>query len=304
VIDKDALDRLYERYNNARFIHPDPLEFLYDYDDIREREVAGLVAASLAYGQVKQILKSVSSVLKKLGPKPSEYIICAGNRRLEKDFSGFRHRFTTGAEVSSFLKNTGKVIAKYGSLNQCFISCMEKVKGENGKLHWQGEIGRKHELGRKDNLGRRIKKDKQDGRQYLDKQNKKYTGLPDIHAALMVFIKELRFGECRAYNSLIPIPDGKCAYKRMNLYLRWMVRRDNVDPGGWIGFSPSELIVPLDVHMHRVSLSYGFTSRKQADMKTALEVTESLRKYDPKDPVKYDFALTRAGIYIRNKPGA
>jgi uncharacterized protein (TIGR02757 family) len=75
-----------------------------------------------------------------------------------------------------------------------------------------------------------------------------------------------------------------------------MVRRDSVDPGGWDRISPEQLIIPLDVHMHRICLALGLTARRQADLKTALEITQSFRAYAPDDPVKYDFALTRIGI--------
>jgi uncharacterized protein (TIGR02757 family) len=75
-----------------------------------------------------------------------------------------------------------------------------------------------------------------------------------------------------------------------------MVRSDAVDPGGWDEISPSKLIVPLDVHMHRICRFLGITSRKQADIRTALEITEGFRAFAPADPIKYDFALTRIGI--------
>jgi uncharacterized protein (TIGR02757 family) len=75
-----------------------------------------------------------------------------------------------------------------------------------------------------------------------------------------------------------------------------MVRSDAVDPGGWDDISPAKLIVPLDVHMHRICMALGMTSRKQADLNTALEITQGFRAFVPEDPVKYDFALTRIGI--------
>jgi len=97
-------------------------------------------------------------------------------------------------------------------------------------------------------------------------------------------------------NSLLPCPEKGSACKRYHLYLRWMVRKDAVDPGGWDGISASKLIVPLDVHMHRICMGLGLTSRAQADLKTALEVTQRFRAIVPEDPVRYDFALTRTGI--------
>ncbi|MBW2545477.1 MAG: TIGR02757 family protein, partial [Deltaproteobacteria bacterium] len=94
----------------------------------------------------------------------------------------------------------------------------------------------------------------------------------------------------------VPLPAKGSACKRLNLFLRWMVRRDDVDPGGWDDIPPSKLVIPLDTHMHRICLAFGFTKRKQADMKTALEITDSFRAIVPDDPVRYDFALTRLGI--------
>ena len=75
-----------------------------------------------------------------------------------------------------------------------------------------------------------------------------------------------------------------------------MVRKDNVDPGGWKAVSKSNLIIPLDVHMYRIGRRFEFTKRNQADLRTALEITEGFRNIRPDDPVRYDFALTRLGI--------
>jgi len=91
-------------------------------------------------------------------------------------------------------------------------------------------------------------------------------------------------------------PSKGSAAKRLNLFLRWMVRRDAVDPGGWDHVPAALLIVPLDVHMHRISVRLGLTQRKQADLRTACQITAAFRKIEPQDPVRYDFCLTRLGI--------
>jgi uncharacterized protein (TIGR02757 family) len=80
------------------------------------------------------------------------------------------------------------------------------------------------------------------------------------------------------------------------LMLRWLVRKDSVDPGGWSCIRPGQLVVPLDTHMHRLGMAMGLTGRKSADMKTALEITAGFKRFAPVDPVRYDFALTRLGI--------
>lgn len=118
----------------------------------------------------------------------------------------------------------------------------------------------------------------------------------DIIPAVMNLVAKLRLASGRMDSSMVACPSMGSACKRIFLYLRWMVRRDEVDPGPWTRISPSRLVVPLDVHMHRVSRKLGLASRGQADLKSALEVTGFFRQLVPEDPVKYDFALTRPGI--------
>jgi len=96
--------------------------------------------------------------------------------------------------------------------------------------------------------------------------------------------------------TLISRPDKGSACKRLHMYMRWMVRSDDIDPGCWPEISPSKLIVPLDTHMFNIAKQLGLTTRNQANLATALEVTAGYAKLRPRDPVRYDFALTRLGI--------
>jgi uncharacterized protein (TIGR02757 family) len=114
--------------------------------------------------------------------------------------------------------------------------------------------------------------------------------------ALCTFVKNLNEASGREMPMFLPSPAGGSACKRLNLFLRWMVRRDEVDPGIWPAVSPARLIVPLDTHMHRLSLAMGLTARKQADLRCAIEITEKFASVCPEDPVRYDFALTRLGM--------
>lgn len=93
-----------------------------------------------------------------------------------------------------------------------------------------------------------------------------------------------------------PLQNSAC--KRINMYLRWMVRKDNcgVDFGLWNTIKPSQLVCPLDVHVHRVALDLGLLTREISDWKAATELTENLKMFDAKDPVKYDFALFGSGV--------
>jgi len=245
LLDRDRLEELYQRYNRREFVHPDPLEFLYGWDDPLEREVVGLVASCLAYGRVAQILRSVAGALERMGPSPRRFVLESPREALDAAFAGFRHRFTTGEELSALLFGAGRLLARHGSLGACLAS-------------W-------------------------------------FDG--DFLAAQTGFVGELldAAGLTRPCY-LLPSPEDGSACKRLNLYLRWMVRCDEVDPGGWGGVPASALIVPMDTHMHRISLALGLSSRRSADLSCALETTAAFREVAPNDPVMYDFALTRLGI--------
>jgi uncharacterized protein (TIGR02757 family) len=247
TVTKQELELVYQRYNRLEFVHPDPLECLYQYENVCDREIAGLIASSLAYGRVVQILKSVSAVLERMMPSPSAFLRQASRKGLERTFAEFKHRFTTGEQLGALLFGIKNVVEGYGSLYTCFLAGLEDDHA---------------------------------------------TVLPALH----VFTNELAARSHGPLGHLVPCPERGSACKRLNLFLRWMVRRDAVDPGGWEGVPVSKLIVPVDTHMHRVSLLLGLTRRKQADMRTAIEITDGFRAIAPEDPVKYDFALTRFGI--------
>jgi len=95
---------------------------------------------------------------------------------------------------------------------------------------------------------------------------------------------------------LICDPEKASSCKRLLLFLRWMVRKDNIDPGLWKKIDPAKLIIPVDVHMARLSRIIGLHNKKTVNLKTSIEITEGFRKICPADPAKYDFALCRIGI--------
>ncbi len=244
---KKALDKVYHTFNRPEYIHPDPLEFLCDYDRQRDREIVGLVASSLAYGRVEQIGKSVARILREMTQSPREFLAGASKKRLRGLFAGFKHRFTGAGNIVALLLGMKHAIQRHGTLHNCFAAG-------------------------------------------LDEHDE--TILP----ALAQFVCELKDGNGAGAAFLLPSPEKGSACKRLNLYLRWMVRCDAVDPGGWDDVPASKLIVPLDTHMFKISRALGFTRRSQADMKAALETTRAFREFSPEDPVRYDFALTRLGI--------
>jgi uncharacterized protein (TIGR02757 family) len=120
-------------------------------------------------------------------------------------------------------------------------------------------------------------------------------GDQDIVPASRTFIRHLSAGHLRR-NSLLPMIDSPSACKRLFLYIKWMSRRDASDPGGWTSVPAQKLIIPLDTHMFRIGRLFGFTHRSSADLAAAVEVTRGFARFEPSDPTKYDFCLTRLGI--------
>jgi uncharacterized protein (TIGR02757 family) len=130
-------------------------------------------------------------------------------------------------------------------------------------------------------------------------------GEPDFVPALDRFYAALR-ATCgaplskfsRGLRFLLPSPGDGSACKRAHLFLRWMVRREDLDLGLWTGgaFSPARLLLPMDTHVHRISSYLGLTRRKTADLAAAREATGYLKRIAPEDPVAYDWSLSRLGI--------
>ena len=120
MISKKRLEELYNYYDSRKWIHPDPLEFLYDYPDLGDREIVALIASSIAYGRVAQILKSVSLILDKMDHSPLAFITSASPDSLYSMFKDFKHRFTTGDDIVLMLLGIKHVVNKYDFFYECF----------------------------------------------------------------------------------------------------------------------------------------------------------------------------------------
>jgi uncharacterized protein (TIGR02757 family) len=129
------------------------------------------------------------------------------------------------------------------------------------------------------------------------KNGENFTGGLELFSGTFLRLSENSpFPHQKNFNYLFPTPSKGSPCKRLCLFLRWMNRSDNVDPGGWSGVKKSDLIIPLDTHIARIGRYLGFTSRKNADWKMAVEITDALKEIDPEDPLKYDFVLCHLGI--------
>jgi uncharacterized protein (TIGR02757 family) len=241
---KTKLDQLYAAYNRKQYVDPDPLLFLYDYPDVRDREIAGIISSSLAYGRVAMIMQAVSAVLRKMGPDLREFIMSADPKRIAGMFQNFKYRFATGDHLIALIMGLQAVISDYGSLEACFT--MNPAS--------ETDLSR---------------------------------GLARIRTRVV---------QAGGAGHLLADPGKTSACKRSHLFLRWMVRKDLVDPGGWSNVSAAALTCPVDAHMFKIGHLLGFTKRKSADRVCAAQITQGFRRISPDDPVKYDFCLTRFGI--------
>jgi uncharacterized protein (TIGR02757 family) len=247
------LERTLQAQDAAAELARDPVSRLHRYDDPRDRETAGLLAAAITYGRVESILQHLDQLLDCLGDSPAAY--ARGFQRGDDAafFGRFVHRWTRGADLAELLLRIGRVLRRHGSLEAAFAAGLAPDDG-------------------------------------------------DVLPALGRFVDELRRPDeglgapSRALRALLAHPRDGSACKRALLWLRWMVRTDAIDPGGWTAVPPRLLVVPVDTHVGRIAGLLGLTERKTFGRAMAGEITAALRRLDPSDPLRYDFALCHLGI--------
>lgn len=261
---KTYLDAFVRAYDYEGHLRRDPLHLVLRYPDPGDREVAGIVAACLAYGIVQRVLYSVEAALDRLGPHPAAFLadFDAAGRAERRLFRGFLHRMTGEVEMRALCHALGEVLRGEGSLEARFAQGQGAGEAtiRSGLAHLVGTL-----------------------------RVRVMAVADDMHPARAAWHR-------RRIRFLLPSPDEGSACKRLNLWLRWMVRRSRPDRGAWTAAQPSQLVIPLDAHIVRLSTYLGFTRRATPDWKMAEEVTAALRALDPEDPMKYDFALCHLGI--------
>jgi uncharacterized protein (TIGR02757 family) len=247
---KKLLERLYAKYNHRVFVPPDPLQFVYRYTDRRDLEIAAFLASALAYGRVRQIERSLTQLFDRMDDAPFRFTSRFDGSGRTKLHS-FKHRFTTGDDLSDLLTLFHRVFADCGSLESFFAR----------SYHCEAA-----------------------------------TILPAL-SGFCDSLCQMHAGPVSAgLNYLLANPSRGSASKRLNLFLRWMVRNDEVDLGLWKSIDQAKLVVPIDVHMGRLCRILGLHNDKTISLATALKVTTAFARMNPDDPVKYDFALSRIGI--------
>jgi uncharacterized protein (TIGR02757 family) len=256
---KDLLDNLYASRSQVH-LQNDPLSFCHRYSAPEDREIAGFIASSFAYGNVKIILKSLQNVFEPMGLSPRRFVETFDPENGRRLFAGFKHRFNNAGDLCALLLAARTMIEEADSIGEYFLGCYEPIADD------------------------------------ITPSLVEFTAsILAMDFSTVFGSREIPSDSCFPF--FFPSPASGSACKRLCMFLRWMIRpADGIDLGLWKEIPPAKLVIPVDAHIQRISRFLGFTARKQADWRMAREITAALREFDPEDPVKYDFSLCHLGI--------
>jgi uncharacterized protein (TIGR02757 family) len=259
---KEFLEEKYALYNKPQFIEVDPVSIPHRFSKKQDIEIAGFLAAAIAWGQRPVILRNANSLLQLMDNAPHEFIVNFKKPDLNP-FKTFTHRTFNGGDMIFFLKALQKIYAEHESLEDLFRENHSKARVLSGSRTEEDQSNA-------------------DYRDAIVEWRRFFFTLPHQSRT------EKHFAN----------PDKGSAAKRINMFLRWMIRSDTygVDFGIW-KMDTSLLTCPLDVHSGRVARKLGLLKRNANDWQTAVELTRNLKEFDPIDPVKYDFALFGLGVF-------
>ena len=251
-----ALDSLYRDYNREESAS-DPVHRVRPFDDPRDREIAGFCAAALAFGRVASVLNTIDTLFEIMGPRPAEYVRAFDPERRDARLRAMVHRWTRGDDIAALLWILRQMLEESGSIESFFLA---------GDVPDAADVG-----------------------PALDSFSTRALAL-DIRRVYGRVPK--RAGVCYFF----PRPSAGSACKRLNLFLRWMVRCDAIDLGAWTRVSRARLIVPLDTHVIRLGRCLRLTRYVSPGWKMASDITASLRQLDANDPVRFDFSICHVGM--------
>jgi uncharacterized protein (TIGR02757 family) len=250
--------RLDEQYEQFNIASvTDPIQIVRRFRRSDDLEVVGFCASALAFGRVQSVLNSIEGLLRVMGPSPASFVRAFEPARDRQALDHLVHRWTRGIDLAALVWILRQMFDSHGSIEAFFLD------GANPEA-------------------------------------------PTIEAALDAFSRRACALDQRAvygrtrrtpgvgYFFARPSSGGAC--KRLNLFLRWMVRRDAVDLGVWTRVTPAQLVMPLDTHVIRLGRCLRLTRYSSPGWRMAADITASLRALDPLDPVRYDFALCHIGM--------
>jgi len=252
----ERLDTLYRTFDHETSAS-DPVHIVRRYREPADREVVGFCAAGLAFGRVASVLNSIESLLEVMGPHPAAFVRNFDPAKDGPALAPLVHRWIRGRDLAALMLVLQRMLRDAGSIERFFVAGDDPAAPDIGPA-----------------------------------MNAFSTRALDIDLRPAYGRVPKRAGVCYFF----PRPAAGSACKRMNLFLRWMVRKDAIDLGVWTRVSPSRLIVPLDTHVIRLGRCLRLTRYKSPGWKMAAEITASLRALNAADPVRYDFSLCHVGM--------
>ena len=254
---QERLDTIYRTFDHVDSAL-DPVHIVRRYASQEDREIVGFCAAALAFGRVASVLQSVEALLRVMGPRPAAFVRGFDAAVHGPALAPLVHRWIRGRDLVALLIILQRMLREHGSIEGFFVA------GDDASA-------------------------------------------PDVHAALDSFsTRALATDVTAAYGRrrparagvayFFPRPSAGSACKRLNLFLRWMVRKDAIDLAVWTRVAPSRLVVPLDTHVIRLGRCLRLTRYTSPGWKMAAEITASLREMDAADPVRFDFSLCHVGM--------
>jgi len=253
---RDRLESLYFDYNRVDSAS-DPVHKVRPFSDPADREIAGFCAGALAFGRVASVLNSIDTLFGIVGTRPAQFVRAFEPEKASRAMRAMVHRWIRGDDLVALIWILRQMLERSGSIEQFFLDG--------------------------------FRDDHEDVGPALDAFSTRALAL-DVRRAYGR--KPRRPGVCYFF----PRPSAGSACKRLNLFLRWMSRSDEVDLGVWTRLPRSKLIVPLDTHVIRLGRCLRLTKYASPGWRMAADITASLRTLNPDDPVRFDFSLCHVGM--------
>ena len=246
---KTQLDKYIEKYETVDFIKDDPVQFVHNFNDKKDIEIAGFIASMFAYGKREVFISKLNYIFNIMNNKPSDFVKSFNYK--ENNIKNCDYRFSKDCDLIEVLRILNILYSENETLESLF-----KYSYSQNQDVWD-----------------------------------MFQGVVDYFYARVDKNKVTK-----GFYHLLPNPAKKSALKRMNMLLRWFVRSSSVDIGIWNFVPKSELLIPLDTHVAKISRKLNLLKRNDNSYESVIELTNNLKKFDPTDPVKYDFALFGYGV--------
>ena len=235
----------------------DPIQIVRRFRSSEDREVVAFCASALAFGRVQSVINSIEGLVAAMGKSPAAYVRAFEPAKDRRSLDHLVHRWTRGIDLAALVWILRQMLDSHGSIEAFFAA--DTQPDDPTVEHALDAFSRRAcALDQRAVYGRTVRK-------------------PGV-----------------GYFFARPSSGGAC--KRLNLFLRWMVRRDSVDLGIWTRVRPAQLIIPLDTHVIRLGRCLRLTRYTSPGWRMAADITAALRKIDPEDPVRYDFSLCHIGM--------